>query len=234
MKRNILLSALTLLTVSTFAADSDPKEQVQAAARKLGEKPNYSWKTTVVVPEGSQFRPGPTDGQTEKDGFTHATLSFGENTTQAFFKGDKGVVSNPDGGWETLSELENAEGRRRFLGMIIRNLKTPAKQAEELATGTKDLKKDGNAFSGDLTESTAKALLTFRRGGGDGPSVSNAKGSVKFWLKDGDLSKFEFKVTGTVTFNGNDRDVDRTTTVEIKDVGSTKIEVPEEAKKKLS
>jgi hypothetical protein len=36
-----------------------------------------------------------------------------------------------------------------------------------------------------------------------------------------------------VSFNGNDRDVDRTTTVEIKDVNSTKIEVPDEAKKKL-
>jgi hypothetical protein len=36
-----------------------------------------------------------------------------------------------------------------------------------------------------------------------------------------------------VSFNGNDRDVDRTTTVEIKNVNSTKIEVPDEAKKKL-
>ena len=39
---------------------------------------------------------------------------------------------------------------------------------------------------------------------------------------------------GKVSFNGNDRDVDRTTTVEIKDVGTTKVEVPEGAKKKLS
>ena len=52
--------------------------------------------------------------------------------------------------------------------------------------------------------------------------------------KDGVLSKFEFKVTGTMNFNGNDIDVDRTTTVEIKDVGNTKVEVPEGAKKKLS
>jgi hypothetical protein len=57
---------------------------------------------------------------------------------------------------------------------------------------------------------------------------------VKFWIKDGVLSKYEFKVTGKVSFNGNDRDVDRTTTVEIKDVGTTKVEVSDEAKKKLS
>jgi hypothetical protein len=63
--------------------------------------------------------------------------------------------------------------------------------------------------------------------------VSEAKGSVKFWLKDGTLSKYETKVSGKINFNGNERDVDRTTTVEIKDVGTTKVEVPEEAKKKL-
>jgi hypothetical protein len=57
---------------------------------------------------------------------------------------------------------------------------------------------------------------------------------VKFWLKDGALSKYQFNVKGTMSFNGNDREIDRTTTVEIKDVGTTKLTVPEEAKKKLS
>jgi hypothetical protein len=37
-----------------------------------------------------------------------------------------------------------------------------------------------------------------------------------------------------MTFNGEDRDIDRTTTTEFKDIGTTKIEVPEAAKKKLS
>jgi hypothetical protein len=37
-----------------------------------------------------------------------------------------------------------------------------------------------------------------------------------------------------MTFNGNDVEIDRTTTTEIKDVGSTKVEIPDEAKKKLS
>ena len=43
----------------------------------------------------------------------------------------------------------------------------------------------------------------------------------------------EFKVTGKVDFNGNEIDVDRTTTVEVKEVGTTKVNVPEAAKKKL-
>jgi hypothetical protein len=53
-------------------------------------------------------------------------------------------------------------------------------------------------------------------------------------VKDGTLSKYQVKVQGTVSFNGNDRDIDRTTTVEIQDVGSTKVDVPSEAVKKVS
>jgi hypothetical protein len=64
--------------------------------------------------------------------------------------------------------------------------------------------------------------------------VANAKGSVKIWVKDGVISKYEFKVSGTVTMGGNDRDVDSTTTVEVKDVGATKITLPDDAKSKLS
>jgi len=98
------------------------------------------------------------------------------------------------------------------------------------------LKKDTNSISGDLTELGAKTLLAFRpRGGngGEGPTITNAKGSVKFWLQDGKLVKYQFHVQGTVSFNGNDRDVDRTTTVEIKDVNSTKIDVSDDVKKIL-
>jgi hypothetical protein len=93
------------------------------------------------------------------------------------------------------------------------------------------LKKDGDSWSASLTEEGAKAFLTFRRSGG--ATVTNGKGSVKFWLKDGLIAKYEFKVTGNVSFGGNDMDVDRTTTVEIKDVGATKVDAPEAAKKKL-
>jgi len=235
MKKSMFFSPMALMTISLIAADSNPKDDVKSAAKKLGEKANYSWKTTVVVPESAQFRPGPTEGKTEKEGFTHVTMSFGDNTTQAVLKGDKAAVTNREGEWQSLADLDNAEGPGRFLGFFVRNIKTPAVQAADLAAAAKDLKKEGDAYSGDLTEEGAKTLLTFRpRGGGDGPTVSNAKGSVKFWLKDGELSKYEFKVTGKVSFNGNDRDVDRATTVEIKDVGTTKVNVPEEAKKKLS
>ena len=233
MKRNILFGAITLLAGSLLAAEAT-KDEITSAAKKLGEKANYSWKTTVAVPEGSRWRPGPTEGKTEKDGVTHLTMSFGDNKSQAFLKGDKGAVSNPDGGWQTLADLDNAEGPGRFFGRMFRNFKAPAAQAADLAARAKELKKEGDAAAGELNEEITKELLTFRGRGGDGPTVTSPKGSVKFWMKDGVLSKYEFKVQGKVSFDGNERDVDRTTTVEITDVGTTKMDVPEEVKKKLT
>ena len=226
MKINTLFSATLLLAGSVFAADPNPKDDVSQAAKKLGEQASYSWKAVVVVPENAPFKPGPTDGKTEKNGVTYFTLSFGDNTTQIYLKGDKAAVTNPDGGWQSLAELDGDEGPGRFLSRLIKNFKTPAAQAVELAAAAKELKKDGDAYSGDMTEDGAKKQFRFG-------NATGAKGSVKFWLKDGQLAKYQFKISGKVDFNGNEIDVDRDTTVEIKDVGATKIEVPAEAKKKL-
>jgi len=235
MKKVVLFSSIALaITARLMAAESNAKDEVTNAAKKLGDAANYSWHTTVTVPEGAPFRPGPTDGKTEKDGFSHITLRFGENKTEAVLKGDKAAATNQEGEWQSLSDLDNAEGPARFLGAMLRNFKAPAAQATQLASFAKELKKEGDVYSGDLTEEGAKTLLTFRRRAGSEASVTNPKGSVKFWVKDGELTKYEFNVKGTVSFNGNDFDQDRTTMVEIKDVGKTKTEVPDGAKKKLT
>ena len=226
MKTTALFSTIVLATASLIAADNSPKDEVLAAAKKLGEKSSYAWKTTVVVPENAQFKPGPSEGKTSKDGITFVTVSFADNTTRIFLKGDK-AVADPNGDWQTLAELEADEGPGRFLGFMIRNFKAPVAQAEELANAAKELKKDGDAFASDLTEEGAKKQ--FRWG-----NVTNPKGSVKFWFKDGQLAKLQFKLTGKVDFNGNEVDVDRDTTVEVKDVGTTKVDVPEAAMKKLN
>jgi hypothetical protein len=230
MKTSIVFGIIALAAASLVAAESSPKDDVTSAAKALGEKASYSWKTTVAVPAESRFHPGPTEGRTEKDGATRVKMTFGDNTTEFVMQGGKSAVHTEDGGWQSLSELDD-QGPGRFLGGMIRNFKAPAAQASELAAQSKELKKDGDVYSADLTDEGAKALLQFR---GGNATVSDAKGSVKFWVKDGILTKYEFKVAGKVSFNGNDRDVDRTTTVEIKDVGATKVEVPDEAKKKLA
>ena len=65
------------------------------------------------------------------------------------------------------------------------------------------------------------------------PRRQHYKATMGLKIADGSVSQIQLHTTGTISFNGNDRDVDRTTTTEFKDIGSTKVEVPDDAKKKL-
>lgn len=228
MKMKLLISAVAAFTGSLLVTHAGPADDVGAAAKKLGGESSYSWHQTVVVPEDSQFKPGPTDGKMA-DGLTYVRLSFGDNTTEIFMKGTNAVLSNPDGGWQTLADLaSDDQGPGRFMVGMVRNFKAPAGQAADLAAGAKDLQAKDGVYSSDLTPDAAKKMLSFRRGGA---GASNATGTVQFWVANGELTKYEYHVKGTISFNGNDRDIDRDTTVEIKDVGATKIMMPDDAKK---
>ena len=77
MKRNLLIGTIALLAGSLLAADSSPKDDVVAAAKKLADKGNYSWKTTMDLGPDSQFTPGPTEGKVEKGGLTWPALNSG-------------------------------------------------------------------------------------------------------------------------------------------------------------
>jgi len=231
MKRIVFVGAFLMASFVANAADA--KEEVIAAAKKLGSAENYSYKQSS---EGGQFRGGPSEGRVDKEGTIVISMTGRDNAMiEAVKKGDKGAMTNQDGEWQSLSEIEsNTEGFGRFRAGMIRNIKAPAAQAEELANGAKELKKEGDVISGELTEEAAKKLMSFGGRGGQGFEVKNAKASVKFWTKDGALTKYSYSTKGTVNFNGEDRDIDRTTTVEVNKVGETKVVVPEAAKKKLS
>jgi hypothetical protein len=237
MKKLSSMLAMSLFAASAFGADAEAKSEVKAAARKLADQANYSWTTTMQSDGGGggNFRPGPTDGKLEKGGWIHTKSSVGDNQIETVIKGDKGAMKREDE-WLTATELEG-DDRGAFMARRMKNFKAPAAEAEELVGHVQELKKgDGGVYSGDLTEAGVKALFARagRRGGGDGPT--GAKGNAKFWLKDGVLSKFEYNVQGSVKRRDSDEEikVNRTTTTEIKNVGTTTVTVPEAAKKKLS
>jgi hypothetical protein len=232
MKQNLLFGTMALIAGTLLAADSSPKDDVKKAAAALGSETNYAWQATVEVPADAPFKPGPTDGKTEKGGYTTLSFNFGGNTTEAATRGTNGVVKTDDG-WKTLAEATKDDdgggfNPTAFIARIVQNYKTPAAQAASLADAAKELKQDTNSISGDLTEAGAKAQLSFGRA-----TVTNPKGSVKFWVNDGKLVKYQFHLAGSADFNGNAFDIDRTTTVVIKDVNSTKIDMADDAKKKL-
>jgi hypothetical protein len=237
MKKIILLTSIIVASGSLLAAAS-PKDDITAAAKKLAGSGSYSWVAHVDLGPDAPFTPPPTDGKTDKNGYTSLTVTFNGGTTIGLSKDSKVAVKTEDG-WKTAKEAEDAaqEGfdPGAFMARRMENLKAPADEIPDLLTKSGDVKKDGDTCTADLTEDGAKALLTFgfRRPGNQGNSPKGAKGSVKFWLKDGAVPKYEIKVSGKMEFQGEERDIQRTTTVEIKDVGSTSVTVPEDAKKKL-
>ncbi len=236
--RLILATGIVSMLAGSLVAFAASKEDVAAAAKKLGAD-SYAWTSTVKVPEGSpmaNFRPSPTEGKYAKDGTYCVTTTMRDNTVTGYIKGEKGVVKTDDG-WKTFDELTSGGGGQpnpgMFRGRMLRNAKSPNAQVESLLEGVKELKDDAGACTAELQAEAVKKLMSFGRGG-QGPETKDAKGSVKFWLKDGALVKYEFSVQGTITGrDNNEMKIDRTTTVEIKDVGTTKLEVPEDVKKKL-
>ncbi len=238
MKRNLLFGTIALLAGSLLAADSNPKTEVTNAAKKLGAAANYSWKQTVESPGGG-FGAGTSEGKLEKGGSTVLSLAQFDSTVEAVLKGTNGVIKT-DTGWKTLTEASADDGGggfnpAMFTALRLQTFKAPAAEAEDLAAKVKELKLADGVYSGDLTEDGAKQLMAFRMPAGmEAPQMTGAKASVKFWIKDGSLTKYEYHTQATMSFNGNDMNIDRTTTVEIKDVGSTKVTVVPEAAKKLS
>ncbi|MBI5383687.1 MAG: hypothetical protein HZA90_03270 [Verrucomicrobia bacterium] len=232
MKTNLWLTLATVGALTLGAAESDTQSAVKKAADTLTGKGSYSW-SLVNKPEGSEegFQMS-TDGKTEKGGFTTLTIRFGENEFQAVRKGEKVAVQR-DGQWQTPEDMDERGAR---MTRRLQTAKFPAEEAAELAGKVTELKAgDGGLYSGDLTEAAVKEIFSRWGRGGQAPQVSGAKGWVKFWVKDGVLAKYQFNQRGTITGqDGQERDMNRTTTVEIKDVGTTKVSVPDDVKKKLS
>jgi hypothetical protein len=235
MKKTLVVAALGVFCATALFAADDTKADVKAAAKKLGD--NYSWTSTAKMDGGAGggggrgFGGGTTDGQTA-EGIVYLKNTFGDRVMHTAAKGEK-VITKGEDDWEAPDP--DAQGPGRFAAQRMRNFKAPSAEAADLADKAKELKSAEGALSGDLTEEGAKALLSFGgRRNADAPAPKDAKGSVKFWVKDGALTKYEYNVQGKVMGRDDtERAINRTTTVEIKDVGKTKLALPDDAKKKL-
>ncbi len=231
MKRHTTFLIALLAAGPLFGADTNTTGKVEDALARLSSATNYSWTAVIKIP-GMPFDPGPVQGRTEKGGYAMVTQQFNDNTLAAVFKGDKAAIKTEDQ-WQNI---DGADDQAAMMGGWLTANGTAADEAAKLLKNVKELTAgDGGEFSGDFTADGATELLTFHPRGGNAapPAPKNAKGSVKFWLKDGALSKFESHLQGTVAFGPDqeERDFEVTRTVEIKDVGTTKLEVPAEAKK---
>ena len=235
MKKMLLTVTGISACASLFAADANSPSALTDAIAKLKAEPNYSWTIKVELPTLQGFDLAPMQGKTEKDGFMLVTQDFNGTTAQAVLSGTNAVLKLEDA-WQTADSVDQTG----FNGWWLAYTKSGADEALDLVNKAKELKLDANGvWSGDFTEAGATELLGPPRPPGSTnapPAAKNAKGTVKFWIKDGELSKFESHVQGLVAFapDQDPQDFETTRTGEIHDQGKTKVEVPAEAKTKLS
>jgi len=229
MPSSLIPAALLLLSLS--AAGADPKTELSDAIKKLNDESGYAWTATPKT-EGttSGRRQGPVEGKTEKDGFTLLSGSAGDTSYEVAFKGEKFAV-NYNGDWLSGAEV----GESSSVAQRLKALKKPVDEAGQLVKQTRELKREQDGlYAGELTPDGARELFALL--GKRAAEAPEAKGTVEFRVKDGRLTKYVFTVSGKITAGEDKREVEisRTTTVEVKDVGSTKVSLPEAAKKKLS
>ncbi len=183
MKLLLPLLGLALIARCLGAADAMPKNDLQTAIKDLGGKSNYSWTSTPKTEgTGVNWRQGPTEGKAEKGGYTYCRLTFNDNSIELAFKGDKGAIKR-EGEWQSAEELQ---GDNAWIARRLKAFKAPVAEAEDLLSKAKELKtSEGGLYSAGLSEAGAKELFSRLRRGATEPT--DAKGSVKFWLKDGAL-----------------------------------------------
>ena len=240
MFRKIMFVAVATALVPAVAMAAGAKDELKGAVTKLADSPNYSWTTKV---EGG-FSAGAGGGKTEKDGPTSLAVVFGDDTYQVIINGDKAAAKGI-GGWASLAELErDAEEdgngfsvERIHLGHDPK-LQDPGGPGQGFMRRTRRRAETGRGLHGrsqardneEIAERPAASPATAK---GTQVDVTEPKGSVSFWIRDGALAKMEVHLQGVVTFNGKERRIDRTTTTVITGVGSTKVLVPEECREKL-
>lgn len=236
--KHLLILALFSLSTSLLSA-ADVRDKVTTAAKQLGDKTGYSWTTSTRESDGRGGPLGPIDGKTEKGGVTWLSFVIGGLPVEVYMQGTNGTAKAFEG-WQTFDEVARTGATPAAVIRYLRSYQTPVAEAAALAAKTKDLKLVDDALSGELPGDMVKEMLLLgaRRRDGQEPEVTDAKGTIKYWLKDGALARYEINIQGKVTTGDRQSaislsNVNRTIKVEIKDVGATKLEVPAEAKQKM-
>ena len=130
----------------------------------------------------------------------------------------------------------SSDGRStRAYSNLQQTLSRPHEEIAIIVAGYTELKAEADGASGTLSETNAKLLLV--HAGQKDIIPQRAGGTFRLWMKDGELVKYQVTLEGklSVTMRDGRREVDvhQTTITTLRDVGSTTVEVPEAAKKKL-
>ena len=115
------------------------------------------------------------------------------------------------------------------------NLSRPHEEIGLIIGSYTEIQSDGDIITGTLSETGAKLLLV--HAGQNELTPLKASGTFRLWVTNGALLKYELRLDGILSVETPSArrqvEVHQKSTTEIKAVGTTNFDVPEEARKKL-
>lgn len=185
-----------------------------------------------------------------------------DNQVTAIFCGDQRLVVDVDGTWKTPAEMSassrmagrragNASGGTGGARIGGRNpndkaalppysnlqltLSRPHDEIAIIVANASEWRAEPDGVSGALADLGARLLLVHP--GQNELTPLRAGGTFRLWLKEGSLVRYQVRLTGTLAVKaGLDRreiDVNQDATTKLREMGTTRVDVPEEAKRKL-
>lgn len=210
---------------------------VGSISRRLGRDGNNAGTEATAIFKGDEtFVLETPDGWKKSDELSRPNSN---NTGGRGGFGGRGRGMRGRSGGMRVPGGEEGTGASGGTPTVYSNLqKTLSRPHEEIAiivANYTELKAEPEGASGTLSDTGAKLLLV--HAGQKEITPVRATGTFRLWLKNGALVKYEVKLEGTLalsTSNGRrEVEVHQTATTTIRDVGTTKFDVPEAAKKKL-
>lgn len=150
-------------------------------------------------------------------------------------KGGSGSVLRGSIMGPPASKGKAPEGPQAYSNLQL-GISHPHEDLGVIVSSHQNFKVEGEVASGTLTELGAQLLLV--RDGQDQITPVRAAGTFKIWLRGGAVIKYQVQLEGILSVSGpagrREISVQQTTNTLLKNVGTTTVEVPDEARRKLS
>lgn len=200
------------------------------AIRQLKAAPNYSWTTVAEFPD-APFKVTPINGAMGANGYAIVKCDAGkqEVAIQGKVRVWKGIS-----GWQAPTPGNAKDPAVQDL----LSAQTPTGELSELAIMLNEVKTNADySFTVNIDPATAKAYLQSslkgRAPSGVAPEIKTASGNLRLLLKEGFPQKYTITIDAVISLPFGTKTVARKSTTEIKDVGTTSVELPPEARQAL-
>lgn len=218
-----------LLLIGSSAGAQSPAI-LSDAIQALRQASNFTWTTTTELP-GAPFQVPPVTGRMATNGLVVLVTESGKR--MAVVQGGTRVLKG-ESGWKPV-----APGRAKEPAYL--DLLGALAPADELAALSAQLtgvtREHDGSITGTLGTPAAKAWLQSSMAGrtpaGRTPEIEAAVGQLHLWLKDGLPQKYTLTIHAGLSLPFGTKEVTRISTTEIRDLGSTAVEIPAEARQAL-